>query len=88
MCTSPGGERMTKLVRYVCRASGHQQLSLFDAQAPWSPNPLTLREGAWAYCPIGAQEAHDWEQIADRLIDDLREETERTISAAQSGGSA
>jgi hypothetical protein len=74
---------MTKLVRYVCRTPGHHQLSVFDARAPWAPNPLRLREGAWAYCPIGAEDGHEWEQIADRPIDDLRAETERAIGAAQ-----
>jgi hypothetical protein len=74
------------MVRYVCRTAGHQQLSLFDAQASWAPNTLTLREGAWAYCPMGQPDGHEWEQIEDRPIDDVREETERAIEDARSPG--
>ena len=75
-----GGSSMTKLVRYVCQAVDHRQPSLFDSTASWAPNPLSLRDGAWAYCPMGAPDGHDWRQIADRPIDDLREETERAIA--------
>jgi hypothetical protein len=78
---------MTKLVRYVCRAADHQEPSLFDPRAPWSPNPLRLREGAWAYCPMGAQDGHQWEQIADRPIADLRGDAERVIADASAAGS-
>jgi hypothetical protein len=81
-----GESRMTKMVRYVCRRSDHQQLSLFDARATWSPNTLTPRGGAWAYCPVGQAEGHEWEQIADRAIDGLREEIETAIARAKPVG--
>lgn len=78
---------MTKLVRYVCRAADHQRPSVFDERAPWSPNPLRLREGAWAYCRMGAQDGHEWEQIPDRPIADLRDETERATADASATSS-
>jgi hypothetical protein len=78
---------MTKLVRYVCRTPAHQHLTIFDAREPWSPNPLRLRDAAWAYCPIGARDGHEWEQIADRPIDDLRAEIERAIGTTNAAES-
>jgi hypothetical protein len=55
------GERGMKsnLVEYVCRAKVH-----VAASGPAvSASPVTIHEGAWAYCPAGAREAHQWEAI-------------------------
>ena len=70
---------MTRLVRYVCRAEGHQQLSLFQANAGWAPNTLTYRDGAWAYCPAGNPDGHDWETIEDAPIERVREDAQSPL---------
>jgi hypothetical protein len=74
---------VTKLVRYVCAGTDHQQLALFVSGSDSAPNTLTFREGAWAYCPKGAASGHEWREIADRPFNEVREEIERAI-----GGSA
>jgi hypothetical protein len=78
MCRK-GRASVTKLVRYVCRARAHQQLPLFDSSAPWAPNTLTYRDAAWAYCPSGAPDGHDWEQIEDASVEEVREEVEHRL---------
>ena len=64
---------MTRLVRFVCRAQDHQQLSLFQTSAEWAPNTLTYRDGAWAYCPSGDPDGHEWETIEDTPIELVRD---------------
>jgi hypothetical protein len=70
---------VTRLVRYVCAAPEHQQMSLFDRGEDWAPNTLTYRDGAWAYCPLGAPEGHDWQRIADSEYTEVREDVEQRI---------
>ena len=71
---------MTKLVRFVCQERTHQQPPLFDRAASWAPNTLTFREGAWAYCPMGAPDGHRWVEVPDRPFEEVRDEMEHRIS--------
>jgi hypothetical protein len=60
----------TDLVRYVCRAQVHVNASRNATVAPGSP--VTIHEGAWAYCPAGARTQHEWETIEPVTLTDLR----------------
>ena len=51
----------TDLVRFVCRAQAHMGASRNTAVAAGSP--VTIHEGAWAYCPAGSRIDHVWEAI-------------------------
>jgi len=35
-------------------------------------SPVTIYEGAWAYCPGGASSEHEWEAIEPVTLADLR----------------
>jgi hypothetical protein len=80
---SMGEAKVTRLVRYICAAPQHQQLSLFERGSEWAPNTLTYRDSAWAYCPLGAPGGHEWQQIPDRDYEQLREETEERIASGR-----
>jgi hypothetical protein len=58
------------LVRYVCRAQVHVDASRNATVAAGSP--VTIHEGAWAYCPAGARTEHEWEAIAPVTLADLK----------------
>ena len=73
---------MTRLIEHICRAADHQQLPLLEADASWAPNLLTFRDGAWAYCPSGKPDGHDWEHVTARPYEGLRDETEQGIAAS------
>jgi hypothetical protein len=60
----------TDLVRFVCRSSAHNEASRNQTEAVRSP--VTIHEGAWAYCPGGAQTEHEWEAIEPVSLADLR----------------
>ncbi|TMC77371.1 MAG: hypothetical protein E6J15_03950 [Chloroflexi bacterium] len=57
------------LVRYACRAAVHLGPRNRDGAAG---NPVTIYEGAWAYCPIGALTEHVWEAIEPVSLTDLK----------------
>jgi hypothetical protein len=65
---SPGTN--SNLVRYVCRAKVHVDASR-SATAP-AGSPVTVFEGAWAYCPAGARTEHQWEEIEPVTLSDLK----------------
>jgi hypothetical protein len=60
----------TNLVRYVCRAKVHVDGSRDATEAVGSP--VTIHDGAWAYCPGGAGTEHLWEAIEPVTLADLR----------------
>jgi hypothetical protein len=60
----------TDLVRFVCRSSVHTEASRNPTGAVRSP--VTIHEGAWAYCPSGVDIAHEWEAIEPVTLADLR----------------
>ena len=58
------------LVRYACRANIHVDGSRTAGGA--AGNPVTIYEGAWAYCPAGARTEHVWEAIEPVSLSDLK----------------
>jgi hypothetical protein len=58
------------LVRFVCRSSVHVDASRNPTEAVRSP--VTIHDGAWAYCPDGAGTDHQWEAIEPVTLADLR----------------
>ena len=58
----------SNLVEYVCRAKVHVDASRSSVPA----SPVTIHEGAWAYCPAGEREAHEWEAIEPVSLTDLK----------------
>jgi hypothetical protein len=60
----------SNLVRHVCRATAHLDASRNARVAEGSP--VTIHEGAWAYCPAGARSEHAWESIEPVTLADLR----------------
>jgi hypothetical protein len=35
-------------------------------------SPVTIHDGAWAYCPAGARTEHEWEEIDPVSLADLK----------------
>jgi len=35
-------------------------------------SPVTIYDGAWAYCPAGARADHEWEAIEPVTLSDLK----------------
>lgn len=60
----------TDLVRHVCRAKAHLEVSRNGREAEGSP--VTIHDGGWAYCPAGARSEHQWEAIEPVSVADLR----------------
>jgi hypothetical protein len=60
----------SNLVRFVCRAMMHADASRKSTVALGSP--VTIHDGAWAYCPIGARSEHEWEPIEPVTLTDLK----------------
>ena len=60
----------SNLVRFVCRAKVHVEASR-NATAPVG-SPVTIHDGAWAYCPAGARTEHEWEAIEPVTLSDLK----------------
>ena len=60
----------TGRVRYVCRSKAHVDASRNGRVA--AGNPVTIYEGAWAYCPAGSPTDHAWEAIEPVTLTDLR----------------
>ena len=60
----------TDLVRYVCRAPTHLAASRNATVAVSSP--VTIHEGAWAYCPAGSRIEHAWQAIEPVTLADLK----------------
>jgi hypothetical protein len=58
------------LVRFVCRARMHLEASRNATVAVGSP--VTINDGAWAYCPAGARAEHKWEAIEPVTLADLK----------------
>ena len=59
----------SNLVEYVCRAKVHVDA----ARSSVTPaSPVTIHEGAWAYCPAGARDEHEWEAISPVSLTDLK----------------
>ena len=65
---SPGTN--SSLVRYVCRARVHVDASR-SATAP-AGSPVTVYEGAWAYCAAGELTDHQWEEIEPVTLSNLK----------------
>jgi hypothetical protein len=71
-----------KLVKFVCVAKTHS--------AGRSDSALTIHEGAWAFCPMGAaQKGHDWQPsdglpLADALRFTPREPAPEPVRSAPS----
>ena len=51
----------SNLIRFICRAKVHVDASRNATVAVGSP--VTIHDGAWAYCPAGARSEHEWEAI-------------------------
>jgi hypothetical protein len=64
----------------VCDVPEHQQLGLFERDSVWAPNPLTYRDNAWAYCPAGTPDGHQWKTISDAPYEQVRDEVEARIA--------
>lgn len=62
--------RTSNLVRFICRAKLHVDASRNATVAVGSP--VTIHEGAWAYCPAGARSEHAWESIEPVTLSDLK----------------
>jgi hypothetical protein len=60
----------SNLVRFICRAKSHVDASRNATVAVGSP--VTIHEGAWAYCPAGARSEHEWEAIEPVTLSDLK----------------
>jgi hypothetical protein len=60
----------SNLVRFICRAKSHVDASRAATVAVGSP--VTIHEGAWAYCPAGARSEHQWEAIEPVTLSDLK----------------
>lgn len=60
----------TDLVRYICRAQAHLAASRNASVAVGSP--VTIHEGAWAYCPAGSRIEHEWQAIEPVSLADLK----------------
>lgn len=60
----------SNLVRFVCRAKAHVDASRNATVAVGSP--VTIHDGAWAYCPAGARTDHEWEAIEPVTLTDLK----------------
>jgi hypothetical protein len=60
----------TDFVRFVCRSSVHLEASRNPTEAVGSP--VTIHDGAWAYCPAGTQTDHEWEAIEPVSLTDLK----------------
>ena len=60
----------SNLVRFVCRAGVHVGASR-DASVP-AGSPVTIHDGAWAYCAAGARSEHAWEAIPPVTLSDLK----------------
>ena len=60
----------SNLVRFICRAKVHVDASRNATVAVGSP--VTVHEGAWAYCAAGARAEHAWEAIAPVTLSDLK----------------
>jgi hypothetical protein len=60
----------TDLVRFICRSSIHLEASRTPTEAVRSP--VTIHDGAWAYCPGGAQTEHEWEAIEPVSLANLK----------------
>jgi hypothetical protein len=53
-------------IHFVCRNADHQVLSVKY------PNPVTLNDGKWSYCPNGASDGHTWEETEATTVEALR----------------
>ena len=60
----------SNLVRFVCRAKVHVDASRDVTMALGSP--VTINDGAWAYCPAGANTEHEWQTIEPVTLTDLK----------------
>jgi hypothetical protein len=60
----------SNLVRFICRAKAHVDASRNATVAVGSP--VTIHEGAWAYCPAGSRSDHTWEAIEPVTLTDLK----------------
>jgi len=60
----------SNLVRFACRAKTHVDASRHATVAIGSP--VTINDGAWAYCPAGARAEHEWEAIDPVTLTDLK----------------
>ncbi len=58
------------LVRYVCRAKVHIDAS--RSATVLAGSPVTVHEGAWAYCAAGARTEHEWEAIEPVTLANLK----------------
>ena len=58
------------LVRYACRAKAHIDGSRNADETAGSP--VTIFEGAWAFCPAGATTEHEWKAIEPVTLIDLK----------------
>lgn len=59
---------MSAKISFVCRTEGHQ-----DTPTAIGPSsPVTLHDGVWAYCPLGAVDGHAWEPVEDIEVEALR----------------
>ena len=71
-----------KLVKFVCAAKAHT--------AGRSESALTIHEGAWAFCAMGAAaRGHDWQPsdglpLADALRFSPRQQAPEAVSSAPS----
>ena len=64
-----------KLVKFVCVAKAHARGR--------SDSALTIYEGAWAFCPSGAdEEHHDWQPSAGLALTDALRFTPRPQAPA------
>lgn len=57
---------MSVPVAFVCRNPKHR------GHADVISNAVTINEGEWAFCPIGAADEHVWERTQSANLDTLR----------------
>ena len=60
----------TNLVRFVCRAKVHVNGGRSATTVLGSP--VTIHDGAWAYCAAGSRAGHEWEAIEPVSLTELK----------------
>ncbi len=57
---------MSTPVTFFCRNPKHRGHPAIIS------NAITIHEGAWAFCPLGAVDEHAWERIESTNLESLR----------------
>jgi hypothetical protein len=67
---------MNASIRSVCVRPQHRAFGS-------DPRTITVHDGAWAYCPDGAEGEHEWRTIEPIDLDELARSVRAEAAAAQ-----